>query len=113
MSDPTIASGAPNPMGWSLPARLLAGLAALGLLCWPYFSFGVLFAGDAPFRKGGQGLATLVLTILTWGFGPLCFLAWFGYKKLLMRTMQEPVRLVVWVLPLSVPIYYLWFFGTF
>jgi hypothetical protein len=47
------------------------------------------------------------------GFGPLCFVAWFGYKKLLTRTMQEPVRLVVWILPLSVPFYYLWFFSTF
>jgi hypothetical protein len=113
MPDLVIISDDSNPTGWSLPARLLAGLSVLGLLCWPFFSFGVLFAGDPPFRKGGQGLATLVLTILTWGFGPLCFVAWFGYKKLRKRAMQEPARLVVWMLPLSVPFYYLWFFGTF
>lgn len=102
-----------SPPRWSLPARILAGFTGIGLLCWPITSYVVLFAGDASSRKVGQGMATFILTILTWGYGPRYRLAWLGYRKLLTRKVQEPLRLIVWLLPLSVPFYYLWFFGTF
>jgi hypothetical protein len=97
LSEPTKGRGV-----WQWEGIGLAVLFGLGLILWPFMSFGAIFMFDSPIQSRSDELGRYTVAYFIWGYPVTYVITLVTYYLLRKFGVPRVVSCVVWGLPVAI-----------